>query len=119
MFSIATFIVFSQRRKEIQALKETRAYLLSLDDRLLEDAGFSRTLLKQGLKAWPWRSAEYSENNNHQPRPGQKELNKAASTLRGFSDKDLRDLGISRGEIGYVVEHGRAGFDSDNRASAA
>jgi len=116
MFSIATLFANSQRRKEIAVMKQTRAYLLSLDDRLLEDAGFSRVLLEQGIKAWPWRSEAYLENNRARAPHSKNDLKAAASTLRSFSDKDLRDLGIGRGEIGYVVEHGRQGFDCDRAA---
>ncbi len=119
MFSIATLFIQSQRRKELAEIKEARAHLLSLDDRLLEDAGFSRELLEQGVKAWPWRSAEYLKNNQPPVMQSQQDLNTAASTLRGFSDKDLRDLGIGRGEIGYVVRHGRPGFDCDRTVSVA
>jgi len=119
MFLLAKLIGSIQRRKEISAMKATRVYLLSLDDRLLEDAGFSRPLLEKGLSTWPWRDTENGVNMEIQPRTTEKELKKAASMLRSFSDKDLRDLGIGRGEIGYVVQHGRPGFDCDERASAA
>ena len=33
----------------------TLEVLLNSSDRLLEDAGFSRDLLEQGVDAWPWR----------------------------------------------------------------
>ena len=32
-----------------------RQVLLGLNDRLLEDAGFSRRLLEEGVDSWPWR----------------------------------------------------------------
>ena len=38
--------------------QRTREYLLGLSDRHLEDMGFSRELIKQGPKAWPWRIPE-------------------------------------------------------------
>lgn len=117
MFSIATLVKYVQKRREISAMRETRAYLLSLDDRMLEDAGFSRDLLEQGLKAWPWRSVQ--DQPTVDEAMSQKDLELAASTLRSFTDKELRDLGIGRGEIGYVVQHGRQGFDVDRNVSAA
>jgi uncharacterized protein YjiS (DUF1127 family) len=40
---------------ERAAHERTRRYLVGLDDRTLEDMGFSRELLEQGSKAWPWR----------------------------------------------------------------
>ena len=117
MFSIATLVQYVQRRREISAMKATQAYLLSLDDRMLEDAGFSRELLEQGIKAWPWRTLQ--DQPTVDQAPSRKDLEHAASTLRSFSDKELRDLGIGRGEIGYVVQHGRQGFDVDRNLSAA
>lgn len=96
-------------------MKETRLRLLSIDDRLLEDAGFSRALLKQGIKAWPWRSYKY-ESITVTPWTNDTQ---AAADLRSFTDKDLRDLGINRGEIDHVVEHGRVGFRFDKDLSAA
>ncbi len=44
--------------RERNAQKHTRRYLLGLSDRNLEDMGFSRELLEQGLNGWPWRTAE-------------------------------------------------------------
>ena len=32
-----------------------RRQLLNQDDRTLEDMGFSQRLLKEGVRAWPWR----------------------------------------------------------------
>lgn len=119
MFSMKNLFRIIQQGKEKSAIRETRSYLLSLDDRLLEDAGFSRELLLQGTKAWPWRPDEQLQDQSLNGPYSQKELDRAASTLRGFSDKDLRDLGIGRGEIGYVVQHGRQGYDSDRNLSAA
>ena len=43
---------------ERSAQHRTREYLLGLSDRHLDDMGFSRELLKQGPKAWPWRKPE-------------------------------------------------------------
>ncbi len=40
------------------ALVKTRQLLLTLDDQLLERAGISRDLLRQGVAQWPWQSDE-------------------------------------------------------------
>ena len=32
--------------------------LLASSDRMLDDAGFSRKLLEQGVEAWPWRASD-------------------------------------------------------------
>ena len=37
------------------ARARTLEVLLNSSDRLLDDAGFSRDLLEQGVAAWPWR----------------------------------------------------------------
>jgi len=41
------------------------------------------------------------------------DLREAERQLQALSDKELRDLGISRGEIHYVVRNGRPGIDTD------
>ena len=38
------------------ARSRVREHLLRFDDRLLEDAGFSRDLLNAGVEQWPWRA---------------------------------------------------------------
>lgn len=43
------------RAFERSAQARTRRYLLGQSDRALADMGFSRELLEQGAKAWPWR----------------------------------------------------------------
>lgn len=119
MIAIKVLINLIQQRKEKAALSQTRVYLLSMDDRLLEDAGFSRDLLLEGVKAWPWRTNGILQDQDLVKSYSQDDLDTAASTLRRFSDKDLRDLGISRGEIRHVVQHGRQGYDRDQNLSAA
>ncbi len=37
------------------ARTRVREALLQSSDRMLEDAGFSRELIEQGVQAWPWR----------------------------------------------------------------
>lgn len=116
---IRKLIGLIQNSNEMTARRETLNYLLSLDDRLIEDAGFSKELLMKGIKAWPWRPQDDLQDQDMITPFSQKELSTAASTLRSFSDRDLNDLGIGRGEIGYVVKYGRPGYDSDRRLSAA
>lgn len=41
--------------REHAVRRRVRQYLRGLTDRQLEDMGFSRALLEQGPKAWPWR----------------------------------------------------------------
>lgn len=42
--------------RERKARVDIRQHLRGLSDRHLEDMGFSRELINQGPKAWPWRA---------------------------------------------------------------
>ena len=42
--------------RERKARVDIRQHLRGLSDRHLEDMGFSRDLIDQGPKAWPWRT---------------------------------------------------------------
>lgn len=42
--------------RERKARVDISQHLNSLSDRHLEDMGFSRELINQGPKAWPWRT---------------------------------------------------------------
>lgn len=42
-----------------------------------------------------------------------KKIKDAEAQLRSLKDSELRDLGISRGDISYVVRHGRPGIDPE------
>ena len=43
--------------RERKAQVDIRQHLRGLSDRHLEDMGFSRDLIDQGPKAWPWRAS--------------------------------------------------------------
>lgn len=47
----AFFSLWSRRAK-------CRRQLLDLSERTLEDIGYSRALLEQGVGSWPWRIVE-------------------------------------------------------------
>lgn len=49
--SVTEHIGFLEAGRRRQARRE----LLGMSDRLLADAGVSRNLLNQGVRAWPWR----------------------------------------------------------------
>lgn len=99
--------------------ERARQGLLGLNDRLLQDNGFSRELLEAGTQAWPWlmdaaQGASEPLNLKHLRRE------KAVSELESYSDRELLDLGIARGSIRQVVESGRPGIDEHgNDAQAA
>ncbi len=86
------------------ALHKTRAHLMGLTDRQLDDAGISRYLLNQGVDAWPWRE---QEGVARQPaRLNSKEIDSAIRELSRMSNRELRDIGIDRGTIRHSVLHG-------------
>ena len=93
-----------------------REVLLRSSDRMLEDAGFSRELLESGVKAWPWHTPELALT----PLDFEQVGNVAAMReLQTYSDKDLHDLGISRGSIPEAVMFGREGIDNNSERKVA
>lgn len=122
-----------------------REILLRYDDRLLNDAGFSRSMLEEGVQSWPWRedwadpstssaiaasSDQLVTRSNEtssiadeqavalkQEKSPSSEIAKAKThrqaiaELRTYSDKELRDVGVTRGTIEEAVRHGRADID--------
>lgn len=51
--------------REHAVRRRIRQHLRGLSDRQLEDMGFSRVLLEQGPKAWPWRLAEEPDGGSN------------------------------------------------------
>lgn len=98
-----------------------RQRLLRMDDRRLEDIGYSRALLEDGVRAWPWRLPIDSIAGL-----GRFELGsfrgpsyaKAVADLQAYSDAELSDLGLSRGTIEHAVRNGRPGYPEDQRQAA-
>jgi uncharacterized protein YjiS (DUF1127 family) len=102
-----------------------RSRLLRLSDRQLNDMGFSRDLLENGLESWPWRPLDAEVllfdkkmqiNDVHQSiNQQEKEIRKAIDELNNYSDRELSDLGITRNSIEFVVRNGRPRLDEDPR----
>jgi uncharacterized protein YjiS (DUF1127 family) len=102
-----------------------RNSLLALNDRQLDDIGVSRELLLQGVSAWPWCEVKVATTSA----PKQKkimnvyslvnekehEIQKAIKELESYSARELADLGITRGDIEFVVRNGRPKLDEDPR----
>ena len=85
--------------------RKALAELNTMSDRTLEDLGISRALLSQGINSWPWKSSmEVAMTAKVSKRS---EIRAAIKELQALNDKDLADIGISRGEIAHVVKHGR------------
>ena len=89
------------------------AELNTMSDRSLEDLGVSRALLSQGIQSWPWKSNMDINGTTQQSK--RREIKAAIKELRALNDKDLADIGISRGEIAHVVKYGR-GIDAHRAA---
>ena len=96
---------------------KSRQILLGLSDRQLEDAGISKELLLEGTSAWPWRiedqplvplnNIDLAHLNDIVPTAvPDNEYHQAVSELERMSDRELLDMGISRGEIRHAVRHG-------------
>lgn len=87
--------------------RKALAELNTMSDRTLEDLGISRSLLSQGIQSWPWKS-DMELNAAAQTTNKSKEIKAAIRELQAYNDRDLADIGISRGEIVDVVTNGRA-----------
>jgi uncharacterized protein YjiS (DUF1127 family) len=94
----------------IRGRRMAREVLLDKSDRELQDMGFSRDLLKAGIRHWPWRLDEQEQSFDTTPVSEAR----AISELRNMSDRELLDLGITRGTIEESVRYGRAGIDTAN-----
>jgi uncharacterized protein YjiS (DUF1127 family) len=98
-----------------------RQRLLRMDARRLDDIGYSRALLEDGVRAWPWRLPVDSIAGL-----GRFELGsfrgpgyaKAVAELQAYSDAELSDLGLTRGTIEHAVRNGRPGYPEDQRQAA-
>ena len=55
-----TVIESAGRRRTLRTFR-------NMNDRLLADAGISRELLEQGVRAWPWRSSDAADNRRVAP----------------------------------------------------
>lgn len=99
---------------EMAGRAKTLAHLEGLSDRTLDDLGFSRTLMSQGVSAWPWKSDQTI--NAQETFTDSNDINDAVQELSAYNDRDLADLGLSRGDIRDAVIHGRRGIDNANAA---
>lgn len=125
------FLESSLRIGKIRA----REQLLTMSDRQLEDAGFSKQLLLQGVSAWPWRSEQTEAGSALKlavvPAVGQvaqgsvsfddRTIDRAIKELNSYSDRELAELGVTRNSIDEIVRYGRPtieGVFENNRTAA-
>ncbi len=105
------FVNFSVHSGKVR----TRQQLLRMSDRQLEDFGFSKALLLDGVKAWPWRTETDSGNALQsviataaaKPEQPRRVVNQAINELSAYSDRELAELGVTRQGIEEAVRYGR------------
>jgi len=105
------FVASMEKRAAVQVHEHLRI----VSDETLAQAGISKRLLAQGPSAYPWSEEAESPVGEASvtrfPVSEQQEIRTGVAELRACSDAELRDLGISRGEIEHVVRYGRPGID--------
>ena len=84
----------------------------------LEKLGFSPDLLAQGVSAWPWREDEQTREIEILENAIAEEK-RNVNDLSAYTDAELHDLGISRGNIKYSVRYGRPGIEHTSTERAA
>ena len=94
---------------------------MAKSDRVLEDIGISRDLLQKGTDYWPWALIESQPVQAvpaaATPRLSRREERQAIRALRALSDRELLDMGITRGTIAHSVRYGRpADIEAAKRA---
>jgi len=124
--SVLTRLTSTFRRvAEHHAKARTREQLLQMSDRQLADFGFSKIMLLEGVSAWPWRLHDEAatvpgisslvstkpEVQKQGPAPSAREIRQAIKELSAYSDRELSELGLSRGNIAEVVRFGRHSGD--------
>lgn len=105
------FVKVSVRNGKARARQE----LLRMSDRQLEDFGFSKALLLDGVSAWPWRTETDSGNALNavvataaaKPQQPRRVVNQAINELSAYSDRELAELGVTRYGIEEAVRYGR------------
>jgi uncharacterized protein YjiS (DUF1127 family) len=101
---------FAEKYSRIKTLQ----ILERMPDRQLEDAGLCAALVRGGIEYYPWRVNEPAiPLPNHKPKHktvglSRRELRRAEAELRALTNKELADLGLSRGNIPYAVRYGVA-----------
>ena len=115
MLMIANILTWIERSR-------LRKALLRLDERRLNDIGYSRTLLEAGMRYWPWRTPTDPTGGlgrfRFETGPREPGIADAVAELKAYSDAELADLDLTRGTIEHAVRHGRPGYPQDQRRAA-
>lgn len=107
------------RVKTNLARRQALNALLRQNDATLRDIGISRELLHGGVECWPWHAIErppLKASSAAHASTNAAEASRAVRELKGYSDRELRDLGITRDTITEAVYHGRAGAGNPDLA---
>ncbi len=111
MNTIGKTINSMNRFFERVAKARMQSTLLTMGQKWTEDKGYSYEAIVAGESAWPWRKLP-------EKRAEEKEIKRAIRELKSFDDRQLRDIGIPRGEIEGAVRHGRPGYEYDTDQAA-
>jgi len=114
MYFLKRFFYYFDKSKKIQVLK----YLQSLPEDQLIEWGFSPSLIRQGISAWPWREEESPEIQTSIEQLAAEEQ-RSVDELQRYTDRELHDLGLTRGSIRHSVRHGRPGIEKPAENKAA
>lgn len=100
------------RIKTNLARRQALNALMRQSDATLRDIGISRELLHAGVDCWPWHAIErppLRASSVTRVSPNTAEATRAVRELKSYSDRELRDIGITRDTIAEAVYHGRGG----------
>ena len=91
-----------------QGRVQAHRILSSQSDWTLNDLGVSRQLLNGGVKNWPWKITNDQPSRVEASRESRRKIEaRAIRELNSYSNKELHDLGITRGSIPEAVRNGR------------
>ena len=83
-----------------------QSWLIRMGPEWAEANGYSYDDILRGLSKWPWHQSPEKIAEERKIRRVIRELN-------SYNDRELRDLGIARSEIGTAVRFGRPGYERD------
>ena len=88
-----------------------QSWLMRMGPEWVERNGYSYKDIQIGISKWPWRQSPEKIAE-------EKEISRAIRELKSYNDNELRDIGIPRSKIEYMVRYGNSGdeFDTDRAA---
>ena len=75
---------------EIAGRARTLTHSQTLSDRTLDDLGFSRALMSQGVSAWPWKYTQ--DVSNHYQATQRQSIGSAVEELQAHNDQNPATL---------------------------